>query len=153
MYCVRVSLRSVKIFLAQHWREGGSGQGCGSAFISSGFGSGISILSWIPIRIQAFNDQKLKKKLQLKKIEFFFWSKTTFYLFLGLQKKPSALKRGHPTLQNINFKKKFSYCGSFLPSWIRIHWPDWIQIQSGSGYATLVVGNLSVSISGFYKFK
>ncbi len=24
-----------------------------------------------------------------------------------LQKKPSALKRGHPTLLNINFKKKF----------------------------------------------
>ncbi len=25
-----------------------------------------------------------------------------------LQKKPSALKRGHPTLQNMNFYKKFS---------------------------------------------
>jgi hypothetical protein len=24
-----------------------------------------------------------------------------------VQKKPSALKRGHPTLQNMNFKKKF----------------------------------------------
>ncbi len=24
-----------------------------------------------------------------------------------LQKKPSALKRGHPTLKNMNFKKKF----------------------------------------------
>jgi hypothetical protein len=29
-----------------------------------------------------------------------------------LQKKPSDLKRGHPTL--------FYFCGSFLPSWIRI---------------------------------
>jgi hypothetical protein len=35
-------------------------QGCGSAFISSG--SGSSILGWIPIRIQGFNDQNLKKK-------------------------------------------------------------------------------------------
>ncbi len=27
----------------------------------------------------------------------------------------------------------FSYfLGSFLPSWIRINWPDWIRIQSGS---------------------
>jgi hypothetical protein len=34
-----------------------------------------------------------------------------------LQKKPAAHKRGHPTLQNMNF---FYFCGSFLPSWIRI---------------------------------
>jgi hypothetical protein len=34
-----------------------------------------------------------------------------------LQKKPPANKRGHPTLQNMNF---FYFCGSFLPSWIRI---------------------------------
>ncbi len=32
-------------------------QGCGSAFISSGSGSGSSTLGWIPIRIQGFNDQ------------------------------------------------------------------------------------------------
>ncbi len=34
-----------------------------------------------------------------------------------LQKKPPAHKRGHPTLQNMNF---FYFCESFLPSWIRI---------------------------------
>jgi hypothetical protein len=34
-----------------------------------------------------------------------------------LQKKPPAHKIGHPTLQNMNF---FYFCGSFLPSWIRI---------------------------------
>jgi hypothetical protein len=34
-----------------------------------------------------------------------------------LQKKPPAHKRGHPTLQNMNF---FYFCGSFWPSWIRI---------------------------------
>ncbi len=39
-----------------------------------------------------------------------------------LQKKPPAHKRGHPTLQNMNF---CYFCGSFLPSWIRIR----IRIQ------------------------
>ncbi len=55
-------------------------QDCGYSFISSG--SGSSILGWIPIRIQGFNDQTLKKKLQLK--IFFFLSKTAIYLSLGL---------------------------------------------------------------------
>ncbi len=38
----------------------------------------------------------------------------------------------------MNFKKKIHFCGSFLPFWIRIriHWPDWIRIQSGSGYGS-----------------
>jgi hypothetical protein len=34
-----------------------------------------------------------------------------------LQKKPPAHKRGYPTLQIMIF---FYFCGSFLPSWIRI---------------------------------
>ncbi len=51
-------------------------QGCGSAFISSG--SRSSILGWTPIRIQGFNDQKLKKNYSWKKIIFFI-SKTAFY--------------------------------------------------------------------------
>jgi hypothetical protein len=35
-----------------------------------------------------------------------------------LQKKPSALKRGHPTLQNMNFYKFFStFVGNFWPPW------------------------------------
>ncbi len=38
--------------------------------------------------------------------------------------KPSALNGGHPTLQNMNFSKKFYFCGSFLPSWIRIRIPN-----------------------------
>jgi hypothetical protein len=46
-----------------------------------------------------------------------------------LQKKPSALKREHPALENI-FKIVFYFCGSFLHSWI------WIKM--GSGSATLV---------------
>jgi hypothetical protein len=41
-----------------------------------------------------------------------------------LQENPSALKRGHPTLQTWTFTKFFYYSGSFLPSWIRIPNPD-----------------------------
>ncbi len=73
-----------------------------------------------PIRIQGFKDQKLKKNCSWKKNKKFFWSKTVIYLSLGLhkvpmsklQKKPSALKRGHPTLQNMNFYKFSYFCGS-----------------------------------------
>jgi hypothetical protein len=91
-----------------------------------------------PIRIQGFNDQKLKKMTAKKKL-YFFGSKTAIYLSLGLhkvpmfklQKKPAAHKRGHPTLQNMIF----FYCtfvGHFCPPGsgsgfrirIRIHWPD-----------------------------
>ncbi len=119
-------------------------QGCGSAFISSG--SGSSILGWTPIRIriQGFNDQKLKKKLQLKKKKI-FWSKIAIYLSLGLHKVcPSyrrSLQLSKEAIQHFkktwSFKHFFYFCGSFLPSWIRIHWPDWIRIHSGSGSATL----------------
>jgi hypothetical protein len=66
-------------------RTVGTGTGtqvCGSAFISSG--SRSSILCWIPVRIwiqygsgsnpyPGLNDQKFKKKLQLK--NFLFWIK------------------------------------------------------------------------------
>ncbi len=39
--------------------------------------------------------------------------------------KPSALlKRGHPTLWNMNLKIFFYFCGSFLPFWIRIRIPN-----------------------------
>jgi hypothetical protein len=38
-----------------------------------------------------------------------------------LQEKPSALKREHPEHQNMKiFCTFFYFCGSFLPSWIRI---------------------------------
>ncbi len=52
-----------------------------------------------------------------------------------LQEKTSALKR-EPTI--------FIFVGQFCPPgsgsgfWIRIHGPDWIRIQSGSAYKTLV---------------
>jgi hypothetical protein len=41
-----------------------------------------------------------------------------------LQKKPSALKREHPALQNMKFSIFFYFCGPFLPSWIRIRIPN-----------------------------
>ncbi len=55
-------------------------------------------------------------------------SKTTIYLFLGLQKeRPSyrqslqPSKREHPALQNRKFLNFFyKFCGSFLPSWVQI---------------------------------
>jgi hypothetical protein len=34
--------------------------------------------------------------------------------------KLSALKREHPALQNMKIMIFFYFCGSFLPSWIRI---------------------------------
>jgi hypothetical protein len=38
-----------------------------------------------------------------------------------LQEKPSSLKREHPVLKNMKIMDFFFYfCGSFLPSWIRI---------------------------------
>jgi hypothetical protein len=58
-----------------------------------------------PIPIQGFNDQKLKKKLQLKKKQKkVFELKTILHIprpplrTSSLHKKTSALKRGHPTL-------------------------------------------------------
>ncbi len=50
----------------------------------------IQHLGWIPIRIQGFNDQKLKKNYSWKKK---FWSKTTIYLSLGLHKKGQSYRR------------------------------------------------------------
>jgi hypothetical protein len=47
-----------------------------------------------PIRIQGFDDQKLKKLTAKKKTS-------------KLQKKPSALKRKHPALQNMKFLNFF----------------------------------------------
>ncbi len=40
----------------------------------------------------------------------------------------SPQKRTH--FQTWNFLTFFYFHGSFLPSWIRIHWPDWIRIRN-----------------------
>ncbi len=97
-----------------------------------------------PIRIQGFNDQKRKKLL-------FFYQKLPFTLSLGLHKeRPSywrSLQLSKEAIQHFktwNFLIFFYFCGSFLPSWIRIHWPYWIRIQSGSGSATLTTATIMV---------
>ncbi len=87
------------------------------------------------------------KHLQLKKI---FYSKTTIYLSLGLhEERPSYRRSLQLSKENIqhfktwNFLIFFYFCGSFLPAWIRINWPDWIRIQFGSrsgGYLPLPTG-------------
>jgi hypothetical protein len=58
-----------------------------------------------PILFQGFNNQKLKKNLQLKK-KHFFGSKTTIYLSLGLFKGRPSYRRGlQLSKENIqNFK-------------------------------------------------
>ncbi len=87
---------------------------------SFGSRSGSNILCWILIRIQGFWWPKIEKKLQLKKF-FFVWTKTTIYLSLGLHKRTSKLQ-----------KKPSAFIR------IRIHLPDWVRIQFGSGSATLL---------------
>ncbi len=55
-----------------------------------------------------------------------------------LQKKPAAHKRGHPTLQKHEFFILLWVIFALLRTRIRIHWPDWIRTQSGSGSETLL---------------
>ncbi len=97
----------------------------GSGFTDSG--SGSSTLGWIPIRIQGFDDQKLKKKLQLKKKFHIFFIKTAIYLSLGLHKGRPIYRRSLPPskeyIQGVKtwyFLTLSYFCGSFLSSWIRI---------------------------------
>ncbi len=80
----------------------------GSGFIDSR--SESIVLGWIPIRIQGFDDQKLKK-----------------------------FTAEHPALQNMKFLNFFSiFVGHFCPPGsgfgIRIRWPDWIGIQNTDEY-------------------
>jgi hypothetical protein len=69
-------------------------------------------------------DQK-SKKLTAEKILIFFINYNlsiprTPQRMSKLKKKPSGLKGEDPALQNIKFQNFFYFCGSFLPSWIRI---------------------------------
>ncbi len=77
----------------------------------------------------------MTNNLQLKKQLIFLWKKLAIYLYLGLHKGcPSYRKSLQPSKENIQHFKTWSFiiffyfCGSFLPSWIRIwiHWPYWI---------------------------
>ncbi len=95
------------------------------------YGSGSSILGWIPIRIQ-FGSRVLmtknwKKIHSWKRKLIFFTSKTTIFLSLGLHKgRPSYRRRLQLSKENIQHFKTwiflifFYFYGTFLPSWIRI---------------------------------
>ncbi len=62
-----------------------------------------------PIRIQSFNDQKLKKKYSWKKFNF-FGSKTTIYLSLGLHKERPSYRRSIQLLkENIQHFKTWNF--------------------------------------------
>jgi hypothetical protein len=75
------------------------------------------------------------KKIQLKK-NFFFVSKTTIYLSLGLHKerpterteKAFSSQKRHPTLKNMSFKQKFLLDPDPDSDSTRLN-PDLIRIQ------------------------
>ncbi len=100
--------------------------------------------AWIPIWIQGFNDQKLKKNYSWK---IFFWiKKTTIYISLGLLKeRPSYWRSRQLSKEAIQHFKTWNFLIFFLLLWVifalldrirngfrirfRIHWPDWIRIR------------------------
>ncbi len=94
---------------------------------------------WIQSGSRGFLWPKFEEKnLQLNKNLSCFWSTTAIYLSLEHHKEgPSNRKSLQPSKENIypqpfktwKFLTFFHFCGSFLPFWIRIRWPDWIRIQ------------------------
>ncbi len=56
----------------------------------------------------------------------------------GVKATEEAFSPQKRIFQNMNFLNFFYFRGSFLPSGIRVKWPDWIQIQSGPGSETLL---------------
>ncbi len=110
-----------------------------------------------PIRIQGFNDQKLKKNNSWKKNLIFFGSKTAIYLSLGLHKVCPGYRRilqlTKEAIQHFKTWIFSTFVGHFCPPGsgsgsvfklrIRIQWSDWIRIQSGSGSETLPCWGIS----------
>ncbi len=97
------------------------------------------------IRIQGFDDQNYKNFTAEKKFNIFKIKNCNLSIFRlperasKLQKKPQAIKREHPALQNMKFLiLSIFFVGHFCPPisgsgfriWNRIHWLDWIRIQS-----------------------
>jgi hypothetical protein len=79
----------------------------------------------IQFQIQDFDDQKIKKIYSWKFINNFLIKNLLIprppKRTSKLQEKPSTLKREHPALQNMKILYLlFIFCGSYLPSWIRI---------------------------------
>jgi hypothetical protein len=101
--------------------------------------------------------KKLKKIYSWNFIDIFFGSKTTSYLSQGLRKgRPSykrSLQLSEVNIQHLKHEITYFFLlfvifalldldmgRSGFRVWIRIHWPDWIRIQFGSGSATLISG-------------
>ncbi len=140
----------------------------GSGFIDSG--SWSSILGWISIRIQGIDDQKLENIYSFKTIDIFLIKNCNVpYLSLGFYKGRPLLSSVHATGEPFSPQKRtsstskhdffllfFYFCVSFLPSWIRIrfqiriHWPDWIRIPSGSGSETLLTIPILLALFSFF---
>ncbi len=80
-----------------------------------------------PIRIQGFDDQKLKKKkIHLKIFYLLFLLKIAIYLCPSYRRSLSALKREHPALKKLNLLTFSMFVGHFCPPFaIRIR----IQIR------------------------
>ncbi len=82
----------------------------------------IEFISWIPIRIQnrnrSFDDPSFKKITPAENfLNIFLIKNCNLFLNASTKERPSYRKSLHPSKENINL---FSFCGSFLPSWIRI---------------------------------
>ncbi len=83
----------------------------------------IQHFKWIWIRIQGFDDQKLKAT---ENFVIFFDQKLQFTYPYASIKDPSYRKSLKPSKENIqpsyrwNLLTVFYFSGSFLPSWIRI---------------------------------
>jgi hypothetical protein len=60
------------------------------------------------------------KKITAEKKFNFFISKTAIYLSTALHKERSSYRRSLQLFKTWTFKFYFYFCGSFLPSWIRI---------------------------------
>ncbi len=99
-----------------------------------------------PIRIQGFNDQKLKKNNSWKNCNLPIPRPPQS--MSRLQKKPPAHKR-QEAIQHFKTWIFSTFAGHFCPPGsgsvfklrIRIQWSDWIRIQYGSGSETLIVSD------------
>ncbi len=96
----------------------------GSVFIFSG--SGSRVWGWRPIRIririQGFNDQKLKKNYSWKIFLIFFSFKNcNLPIHVQVTEEAFSSQKRPPNTSKHELLQFFSYfCGSFLPSWIQI---------------------------------
>ncbi len=96
-------------------------------------------MNWTPIRIQGFNDQKLKRNYSWNLLFIFCSSKIAIYLHTVCQSYRRSLQLSK---EDIHHFKTWTFTNFFLLLWvifalldpdseirIRIHRPDWIRIR------------------------